>query len=310
MVASLDSGAPPILYIAGYGRSGSTVLSQWLGYLPGVVNLGEVTLTWQRGLSLDERCGCGAPFSQCTFWSEIGDRAFGGWERFDRDSYWRLRNRVGRQRNYLSPLLRRADEESEYARLHAKIYRAAAEATGARTIVDSSKQPRLARMLVEAGVDTRICHVVRDPRGVANSWMRRLARPEAQSESQGIMTRRPVLWTALNWRFRNAYATQLRRSTAYRLVRYEDFVDDPHNTLRSILADLELVPILETIPSDLGHMDTSRVQHTVSGNPTRFAPGPPAIRADEKWREELQPGSKRLVDVATWPIRSRLGYSR
>lgn len=67
-----------VLYIGAFGRSGSTILGQVLGRMPGFVNVGEAWQVWQRGLRENERCGCGQPFRSCEFWSAVGDEAFGG----------------------------------------------------------------------------------------------------------------------------------------------------------------------------------------------------------------------------------------
>ena len=74
-----------VLFIGGWGRSGSTLLDRVLGHVPGVVSLGEVREIWVRGVIEDRPCGCDRPFSECPFWTEVGDRAWGGWRSFDVD---------------------------------------------------------------------------------------------------------------------------------------------------------------------------------------------------------------------------------
>src|SRR4029079_15238908 len=68
-----------VLYIVGVGRAGSTPLERMLGAVPGSVNAGELNAIFSRVATQDQRCGCGAPFSRCPFWTAVGDRAFGGW---------------------------------------------------------------------------------------------------------------------------------------------------------------------------------------------------------------------------------------
>ena len=69
---------------------------------------------------------------------------------------------------------------------YARIYRAVAEVTGARVVVDASKGPALGQALAGApGIDLRMLNVVRDPRAVAWSWNRaassaRTPRPAAE----------------------------------------------------------------------------------------------------------------------------------
>src|SRR5262252_9835277 len=72
--------APIVLYIAGSGRSGSTLLERALGEIPGFVNVGELIDLYRRVAEHGERCGCGQEFARCPFWSRVGERAVGGWQ--------------------------------------------------------------------------------------------------------------------------------------------------------------------------------------------------------------------------------------
>ena len=64
--------AVPVLFIAGFGRSGSTLLDRLLGSTPGVHSGGELAAIWTHGLVDDRLCSCGAPFSGCPFWRAVG----------------------------------------------------------------------------------------------------------------------------------------------------------------------------------------------------------------------------------------------
>ena len=60
-----------VLYIAGTGRSGSTLLAGILGQVDGIFNAGEVRYIWDRGLLANRLCGCGRQFRDCPVWDEI-----------------------------------------------------------------------------------------------------------------------------------------------------------------------------------------------------------------------------------------------
>src|SRR3989442_14068903 len=67
-----------VLYIGGWGRSGSTLLDRMLGQVPGFFSLGEVREIWQSGLTENRPCGCGAPFPDCVLWTAVRQEAYGG----------------------------------------------------------------------------------------------------------------------------------------------------------------------------------------------------------------------------------------
>ena len=52
--------------------------------------------SFRNGVQLDSLCGCGEPFSQCPFWTAVGDRAFGGWSGFDVEPALALQAKVDR----------------------------------------------------------------------------------------------------------------------------------------------------------------------------------------------------------------------
>ncbi len=171
----------PVLFIGGFGRSGSTLLERVLGQVPGQFAVGELVHLPQRGLLDDDRCGCGKAFSDCPFWVEVGERAFGGW---DRVAGWRrLQLQVDRKRFIPALLLPLLPRYRRALRRHAErlgaLYRAIAEVSGAGVVVDSSKHASTALLLRHVpGIRPVVVHLVRDSRGVAYSWSRQVVRPE------------------------------------------------------------------------------------------------------------------------------------
>src|SRR3954454_784259 len=90
---------PTVVFIGGFGRSGSTLLEALLSRVDGALALGEVEHLWERGVRDDEICGCGTPFSECPFWTGVGRLAFGGWEHVDVQRVLELKSAVVRQRH-------------------------------------------------------------------------------------------------------------------------------------------------------------------------------------------------------------------
>jgi hypothetical protein len=299
-----------VLYLGGLGRSGTTLVERLLGELPGVCALGEVVHLWQRDVLDDERCGCGARFSACTFWQRVGERAFGGWGSVDVARVQALRDDVERTRHIprLAGCTEAPADVREYANFYARLYAAAADVAGAHVIVDSSKHSALAHVLRWADdVDLRVVHVVRDARGVAYSWTKTVARPETDGTDE--MTRYSPARSALLWNAHNAaFGLLARRGVPVRRMRYEQFLADPRAALRD-LAAYAGVPVAA---SDLdflgeGYADLS-VGHSAAGNPMRFTVGRVPLRRDDAWTVALPPAQRRLVGAVCAPLLRAYGY--
>jgi hypothetical protein len=299
-----------VLYLGGLGRSGTTLVERLLGQLPGVCALGEVVHLWQRDIRDDERCGCGARFSACTFWKQVGEHAFNGWDNVDVDRVHALRDAVERTRYIprLAALNEAPDEVREYASYYGRVYTAAAEVSGCPVVVDSSKHSALAHVLRwAADVDLRVVHVVRDARGVAYSWTKRVTRPETDGSDE--MTRYSPGRSALLWNAHNAaFGLLARRGVALRRVRYEEFLADPRAALTS-LAEFAGLPLaagdLDFLQPE--HADL-RVGHSAAGNPMRFTVGRLPLRRDDAWRRDLPSKQRRLVGAVCGPMLRAYGY--
>ena len=167
-------GRPPVLFVGGWGRSGSTLVDRTLGSVHGVTSLGELRDLWTRGIVENRLCGCGEPFLTCPFWTEVGERAFGGWDTLDLERLRRLRATVDRP--WTLPLLiwpvlpsfRRA--RNEYAATLDTLLDAIASVSGASLLVESTKIATFAVLLRVTGRQVKMLHLVRDSRGVMYSW--------------------------------------------------------------------------------------------------------------------------------------------
>jgi len=306
--------ATRVIFLAGLGRSGTTLIERVLGQVPGVCAAGELVHLWQRAVLDNERCGCGRPFDRCPFWTEVGARAFGEWPRPLAEAVLSLRTRVDRSRHLPHLVLPRAahprgGELADYLRVYRFLYSAIGTVSGAQVIVDSSKHPSLAFCLRHApGLDVRVVHVVRDSRGVAYSWTKETPRPESHG-GESLMTRYSPMRSALLWNSQNASLAVLGRLGMPRLVlRYEDFVRQPEKSLRRI-ADFAN---LDIAVSDLDFLESDHVElaatHTVAGNPMRFQTGRIALCRDDAWREQLPRRQRHIISAMTAPLLSAYGY--
>lgn len=304
-----------ILFIAGWGRSGSTLLARLLGSVPGVTTVGELRDLVQHGIVENRRCGCGEPFHSCPQWLAVGQHAFGGWANVDVPDLLRLRAQLDRPwwlpalASGIIPAARRSDVDVLAGFLRA-LYRGIHAVTGADLIVDSSKAASYG-LLLEAAMpgSVRVAHLVRDPRGVVHSWDKRVDLPDRPDRSLQ-MIRYGALAAAVRYDLYNTAVTaspSLRR-TAMRL-RYEDLVLRPAAEVARLLRHAGVPPR----PGALAHLrDPACLElgsdHTVDGNPMRFTTGTLVLRDDQAWRTELSPARRRVVDLVTAPLMASYGY--
>ena len=299
-----------VLYIAGSGRSGSTIVDNVLGQVDGVVSVGEVRFLWERGVLADRLCGCGEPFSSCAFWQPvmrtIGDvdatRMAGLLARGTRARHvpWLFRAR----RNPASV----ADRLGSWPEVMGRVYAAIAELAGARVIVDSSKLPPYGELLRHVpGIDVSYVHLVRDPRATAYSWARAKPLPERDG---GMMQRQGAAKSAALWTLWNAAAEGLWAGDRerYLRVRYEDVIARPRPALARMLA-LVGEPA-DGLPFVTEHEVQLGTTHGVAGNPSRFTTGVVALRADTEWRERMRARDRATVAAVSWPLLLRHGYLR
>ena len=282
-----------VLYLAGSGRSGSTLVTTALGQMEGFFAAGELRYLWQRGLVEDRPCGCGTTVRDCPIWTPI----LAGLPPHDPAGIARgLRERL-RMRNRLRVEPHPDDE------VIAALYRGIAEHTGGAVVVDSSKLPPYAVLLRSLpGIDLRVLHVVRDPRAAAFSWRRR----RSLDGDERLMTRHPVWKAALLWSVWNAAVLRRFGNGLYLRVRYEDLVRDPVAWVRRIAAFAGCAP--GELPFTDDGLLKLGITHSVAGNPVRHRTGAVPIAADDEWRSGMSGRAHAVVTALTAPLLPRLGY--
>lgn len=294
-----------IVYIGAVGRSGTTLLERTLATSPASAALGEVVHLWDRGVRDDECCGCGQPFSACEFWTEVGQRAFGGWSSVDLDQLEVDRRRVDRNR-YIPWLLLPSIAPRSFRDARRRLlgtlddlYVAAGDVAGDQVLIDSSKHPSYLFLLRSLpSHELRLLHVIRDPRGVAHSWSKDVTRPESGAPMERLSTGRAIgRWTSHNLLLQLASLAGVRRSR----FSYDRFIEDPA-AVGAAVDDLVGRPTTQPLRID-GMTVTLGSDHTVSGNPGRFRVGSVDVRSDNAWQSAMPPRQRRIVGALTTPLR-------
>jgi hypothetical protein len=310
-----------VLYVGGFGRSGSTLVERILGQIPGFCSAGEVVFIWQRGLVENQLCGCGAAFSECDFWTRVGKSAFGGWDQVDGAEMVALQHEIDRNRYIPAMVVPRlrpgaADALARYTDILSRLYRGIREVSGDRVVIDASKHASTAYLLRRVpDLDLRVVHLVRDARGVAYSWTKEVRKPEV---ADGYMPVYRPSSSGLQYLAYNLLFDAFGVIDEAMVLRYEAALADPRGTVERILAHAgehrsdEDLGFLHDTPGARGvpeYWVELGVDHTVAGNPMRFHQGRLDLRLDEAWRSKLPERDRKVVSAITFPLQLRYGYS-
>lgn len=298
-----ETSAPiKVIYIAGYGRSGTTLLDIALGEHDAVMGGGEISTLARHVWVNDEYCACGAAVQACPLWRDI----VGDWREGESsaliDEYHRAQERtetiVGMGR------VMERHRSAKHAARTTKLFRSIVARSGRGIVVDSSKLPgRGFALAAMPGIDLHVVHVVRDARGVAWSLKKGFKRQVDQGLQRELRPK-PLAYTALRWSIVNLATEVLCRRlgpTRSLRVRYEDFVANPAGTLAHILA------LVGERPSREAGGGPMIPQHQVAGSRHRMQPAI-AIARDERWKATMPRRQIRWVTLLTAPLLRRYGY--
>jgi len=306
--------APPVrrrvVYVAGSGHSGSTLLALLAQRHPAIATVGETAVKpriRREGRAPEQRCSCGARLDGCPFWQRIFARVQATGLAFDA-SHWTNDYRF--EHPWLDRLLTKETVVPgvvafrQWAARHLPFYRARVHRvdatnvafidavlaeTGATVFLDTTKLlTRLLHLLAIPALDLRIVWLTRDVRGYANSARRRGARVDE---------------AATTWRRDQeaigALVGSLSPGRALH-VRYEDLCRHPFETLRNIF----LFSGLEALAPDA--LETPRPAH-VLGNQMRTE-GAREVVLDERWRQELSASQMADIERVAGAMNARLGH--
>jgi hypothetical protein len=261
-----------LVYIGGYGHSGSTLLEYLLAASPETVACGEVASV-VRDRDRKAKCTCRRRINECPVWRPL----FISPETLDNMTH-----------EALSLALIEQDRDA-----HAILI------DSTKTAWRSTAVPfRLARKL---GADFTLLHLVRDPRAVAWSGVKKAGRRGARP----LLALRSAS-AAAGWWIANL-ACELfgwKYPDRYMRLRYEDLARSPGQEMRGLFA--KLVAGSNWTAEGLGTNDN---RHQLYGNRMRGAAlSLGEVREDAAWERDMPRIYGLLVSALTAPVRRRYGY--
>ncbi|WP_236976887.1 sulfotransferase family protein [Membranihabitans maritimus] len=298
-----------ILYIAGAGHSGSSLLDVILNNHPKIIGTGEL-----HRLSLNPNtriCSCGELINDCPVWRKRIKQLckekslqLEDWEMSFSTTYLRS----GSLSNKINDLVYWSNID-EVIRIFSKlnpfsiglkksilntnaIHEVIKSQENIRIVVDSTKNAIRMKGL-NLFLDAKILFLVRDGRAVTASAIRR---------GEGNMTK-----VTKNWTRRMKILTRLQNkipSEQLLQIKYEDLCTDPEGIISEICKYLsvEFLPtMLKIHPGNY---------HTIPGNPwlVNDQTSEITIKKDERWRNELTPQQLVEFEKVGGLVNRKLGY--
>ena len=303
----LDTPAK-VVFLAGAGRSGSTLLSELLGQSDQFVTVGELEKLPSFGLEKNDPCTCGKLFRSCPFWREVLV-TLGGETKVSSLRQWRSSLRLRDLPHLWTRFVfskERAHALEQLADTWATLLRAITVVSKAQWIVDSSKIPTLVHLLAaDKRFDFRVIHLVRDSRAVSYSYARQKLTRTSSGVDRPITSKTPIR-AAIAW-LRWNLLIELARARGFAILRlrYEDLIVSPQDTLARVGDFLGHPMPHDTINSSVVQLPTS---HSIGGNPARFNRQDVRLRIDDEWRARMPLAIKLLITLLTCPLLVTYGY--
>lgn len=306
-----DAPAPAtkLIYILGWGHSGSTLMDLTIGSSPNVMSVGEIIFFGFYRNRIPHRkvlkpffCTCGAPFHDCPFWSQVLAAPAAGSLRvvYDDNNAARLRWFLRFLRYVLSG--RRAIPPATMLGDDAALLRMISAVSGPRTsyLCDSSKDfARLIRLLMMPGIEVYPIFLVRDMQAVAHSYAKK-KRHDLGLNRMGYY-RALFSWAGVNlasW----TVAALSRRPVLH--VSYDLFCRNPGKTVTLLNDTLGLDIDGDNPVAGINR----RTYHNIGGNLMRFKTLA-AIRYDDSWKRSV-PSLRRLISHACFGLFNRIWVKR
>lgn len=260
-----------VIYIAGVGRSGSTILDIVLGSHANFVSLGEIAHLLDFWIQGGRQCACGQDYRDCPFWRPFLETVPDPVPVF----------RVCRQVEKWSalPLLLSGRVGPQTRRVYQDYQRALIDHVQQQTgkqggIIDSSKTTRLTSLRWLAlqrllGQEVYVIHLVRNGLDVLNSV-------SSKGSNQAIEGYQDIPFAVqralISWLLINLGTMALGRlADGYLRLRHEDFLADPTRHLYDIgqLCEIDMSAVIAQVEQDAAFP----TGHLIGGNRLRLAAG-------------------------------------
>ncbi|MGD8307366.1 MAG: hypothetical protein PVF17_11985 [Ignavibacteria bacterium] len=294
-----------IVYLTGFWFSGATILGRSLKSSEEAIYVGEIRDFWTKGLKKNDKCSCGERFESCSFWTEVKKEYLSSFPSENIDKISKDLNELEKTSNYfkLRKFIKKRDDDhlqqllDTYILHTEKLYESISKISGKNIIVDSSRLPgRLLALSLSLKTDIYPIYMIRDPRGVVNSLIKKDFRNFGKIRTSPF--KHIIAWNVKNLLSLDSIKFLNSKDTLY--LWYKSFTNNPTYALEIIKKKLNCRLKYEE--------DNDKVSlylepgHVFTGNRSRHETGKITIAEDLKWKKELSWPRKIIVSITSLPL--------
>lgn len=299
---------PATLYIAGTGRSGSTLLDRILGGSESVIGCGELSFLFEvYRKHRDTKCGCQNKIRDCKVWAYVFEQLESKlsfqkkYEHYEKSSQ-------NIEQSWPYKKIVKSQILNDYDTYNRLLFKSISEvAPDCKFILDSSTTGRfsLFRPLALSrycGQKVYMVHLTRDPRGLSYGF---LSKPANSRTKEWINTGPAGIYTYTKWLATNVL-TLLQSffvpGVQYYYLNYDEFMADPLRILKEIEHHFDIDSVVYR--EEEGHIGFSGRSHQMTGNIAVLHQDPLRLHADSKWQDNLPRSHKigALPFIVIWKL--------
>lgn len=266
-----------IIYIAGRGHSGSTILDILLSQSNDIHSSGQIAAGLSREAT-GSTCSCGEKTTACEFWVNVKNE----YEKSQQMDWNTMAEKSGKQAifssfpaTFFSILLN--GKLRELGSANNNLYNAISKVSNRSRVLDSSKSTPRALLTLDTNELAKIVHLVRDPRQVILShyWRFRNWNGHFTTMRRTFKLHRSfipliIVFTSVSWMIGNLILEAFKIFYSYRIyrVRYEDLCNDTEKTLTELATWLNIS--IEEVVGLVHDKQPMKIGHYIGGNRIRM----------------------------------------
>jgi hypothetical protein len=250
-----------LIYIIGDGRSGSTVLAEYLARNLNGFKIGEARWFWKRYYRAESYCECGKKINNCEYWGRVSRQLPPD---LQNDRVFHKLNADAAKFKNLQKFLKEDTPNIEVKYVQDHFYEAIFETSPSNLVVDSSKLYWWGLYLdrfSKVKDNVLFVHLVRDIASTANSWKKDVTLPE-YIDKEVKLEIRPMAKHLKVWLKANLVPMKyMKGQENYIYMDYKEFCNDPEKLLRKIKGN--------KLFKESSYGNKMKASHGIAGNPVK-----------------------------------------